>query len=66
MTSIIAVVEKNSCDGGGYRRVVFIEKSEGNVMGAAGCDAALQENNDRNCRQLLEAIEYRNAKQNFW
>ena len=45
--------------GGGYRRFVFINKSEGNVVAAAGRDAALQENQG----ELEEAIENMTAKQ---
>ena len=64
VAGIIAVLAKNVCDGGGYRRFAPTKKSEDNVVAAAAWYAALQENQDRNYRELQEAIEYMNAKQN--
>ena len=48
VAGIIAVLAKNACDGSGYRRFVFIKKSQGHVVAVAGRSAALQENQDRN------------------
>ena len=60
MAGIIPVLGKNACDGGVYRRFVFVKESEGNVVAAAERCAAVQENQDRNCRELQEAIEHMN------
>ena len=60
VAGIITVSAKNECDGGGYRRFVFIKKSKGNVVAAAGWHAALQEHQDRNFRELQAAIEFMN------
>ena len=64
VVGFITVLAKNACDGGGYRELVFFKKSEGNPVAAAGRYAALQENQESDHRELKEAIELMNEKQN--
>ena len=65
MAGVITILANNdACDGVGYRRFVFIKLCEGTAVAAGGRCAALQENQDRNYRELQEAIEHMSAKQN--
>ena len=60
---VITVLAKNACDGGGYRRLVFIKRREGSAVAVAGQSAALQENQERDRQELREAIEFMSATQ---
>ena len=63
VAGIITVLAENACDGGGYRKFVFIKRSEGIVVAVAGRYAALQENQESNNRELHEAIAHMKTKQ---
>ena len=60
MAVIIALLVKNACDGGGYRRFGFVKTSAGNVVAATGWYASLQENQDTNYTEL----QYMNSMRN--
>ena len=63
MAGIITVLAKNACDGGGYRRFVFIKRREGSAVAVAGRHAP-QENQERDHKELQKNIEFRNVKHN--
>ena len=49
----------NACDGGGYRRFVFVKRKDGHLAYVRQY-AALRENEERDHKEI---IEYMNAKQ---
>ena len=55
----VIVLAKHACDGRGCRRFVFIKRKEGHLVQYA----ALRENQERDCRELQEAIEHMKEKQ---
>ena len=63
VAGIITVLAETACDGGGYRRFVFIKRRESNLVASARQCAALQENLERDHKELQEAIEFMNEKQ---
>ena len=63
VVGIITVMAETACDGGGYRRFLFINSWEGNLVASARQHAALQENLERDHKELQEAIEFMNVKQ---
>ena len=60
---------QNACDGGGYRRLVFVERSEGHVVAAAGRYAECHRVQEaaraktEKYEELLGTIEYLKTKQ---
>ena len=54
---------KNACYGGGYRKLSFIKRNEGNLLADAWQCAALRENQARDHKELQEVIKCMNAKQ---
>ena len=51
---------KNACDGGGYKRFVFVKRKDGHLVADVRHYAALRENWERDHKEI---IKYMNSKQ---